>query len=283
LSHARKFSSLPVLGSEVEALFSGWTALTRGDRGWAAVWTDELETCHVLTLSSWTCWRRWGCWWRRRWRRWRTQCLVGTAGAGRNRSQLAVMTEDGDTLFALTVRLLLAEIIAGYFLARLVSQVALCEAGTAATWRWRSDGAVRASLQKTSHQTTVSDGALAGPRTALRPGDGSQGPVITHLRDAGLRVTVSHRAEPGVRAAVTRSHWGQVSVRTESRAKTLLLRTGETQTVLTEVRVRTAVTRRYRSHRAVPAVINPAVPCCPTVPGTEQTAGTTSARRGGWD
>ena len=161
--------------------------------------------------------------------------------------------------------------------------MALCEAGTAATWRWRSDGAVRASLQKTSHLTTVSDGALAGPRTALRPGDGSQGPVITHLRDTGLRVTVSHRAEPGVRAAVTRSHWGQVSVRTESRAKTLLLRTGETQTVLTEVRVRTAVTRRYRSHRAVPAVINPAVPSSPTVPGTEQTAGTTPAGRGGWD
>ena len=146
LSDARKFSSLPVLGSEVEALFSGWTALTRRDGSWAAVWTDELETCHVLTLSSWTCWRRW-----------RTQCLVGTAGAGRNRSQLAVMTEDGDTLFALTVWLLLAEIIAGYFLARLVSEVALCEAGTAATWRWRSDGAVRASLQETSHQAAVSD------------------------------------------------------------------------------------------------------------------------------
>jgi len=191
------------------------------------------------------------------------------------------MTEDGDTLFALTVRLLLAEIIAGYFPARLISELALCEAGTAATWRWGSDGAVTASLQETSHLTTVSDGALAAPGTALRPGDGSQGAVITDLRDTGLRVTVSHRAESRVRAAVARSHGGQVSVRTESWAVTLLLGTGEAQTVLTEAGVRAAVTRGHWSHRAVPAVINPAVSSSLTVPGTEQAAGTTPARGGG--
>ena len=48
------------------------------------------------------------------------QCLVGTAGAWRDRSQLSVLTEDGDALFVLTVGLVLADQIAGYFQERLL-------------------------------------------------------------------------------------------------------------------------------------------------------------------
>ena len=63
-------------------------------------------------------------------------------------------------------------------------EAALGETGTAAPWRWGSDGAVTAPLQETSDLTAVSDGALAGPGAALRPGYRSQRAVLTQLRDA---------------------------------------------------------------------------------------------------
>ena len=196
---------------------------------------------------------------------------------------MTVMTEDGDAVFCLTARLvLLAEVIAGYFHQRLLPEAALGEAGTAAPWRRGSDGAVTAPLQETSDLATVSDGALAGPGAALRPGYRSQRAVLADLRDAGLGLTVSHRAEPGVRAAVAGRKGGEVSVRTEGGAA-LLLSAGQTETVLrvlAEPRVRAAVAGGQRGHRAVPAVINPAVDSR-AVPGTEQGAGTTPPGRGG--
>ena len=159
-------------------------------------------------------------------------------------------------------------------------EAALGETGTAAPWRWGSDGAVTAPLQETSDLTAVSDGALAGPGAALRPGYRSQRAVLTQLRDAdgGSGVTVSHRAEPGVRAAVAGGEGGEVSVRAESWAA-LLLSAGQTQTVLTEARVRAAGARRDRGHRAVSAVVNPAVGSL-AVPGTEQGAGATPTSGG---
>ena len=184
-------------------------------------------------------------------------------------------------MFGLTVKLEEAEDIAGYFLQRLLAGTALGQTGTAAAWRWGSDGAVTASLQETSHLAAVSDGALGGPGAALGPGDGSQGAVLANLRDTerGLRLTVSHRAEAGVRAAVAGGERGEVSVRTESRAA-LRLGAGQAQTVQAQPGVGAAVTGGHRGHSAVPAVVNLAVRSL-AVPGAEQGAGTTPARGGG--
>ena len=54
LSDARS-SSLPVPGTEVEALGSVWAALAGGNGGRAPVRADKLETGNIRTLG---CWRR---------------------------------------------------------------------------------------------------------------------------------------------------------------------------------------------------------------------------------
>ena len=77
------------------------------------------------------------------------------------------------------------------------------EAGAAPACWGGGDGAVTAPLHQAPDGPAVLHLALAGGGAALPPGDGGEGPVRTELRDTGLGVTVSHRAEGGVRTAVT--------------------------------------------------------------------------------
>ena len=100
------------------------------------------------------------------------------------------------------------------------------------------------------HLVAVVVVALGLAGTALTHGDGGELPGGAELGRAAHVVTVRAGAERGVGAAGAGARRGQVAVRTEA-GLTLCLQTRGLQTVKTEERVWTALTRGHGRHRTV--------------------------------